>query len=133
MRSPQCGSRLKNRLPRAFRRCPVHERETVTCSACELTQYRTVAGKCRRCDKPLQRGTVMVTSVLILAVPSTELLPMRQVMQRAAVQAHRQCGGTMRAARVLGIPASRLKQLLRESGDQTDYRKERKARREGRL
>ena len=107
-------------------------RETVTCGHCEMVQYRAETGCCRRCKKPLRRGLVESTSVIVLAVRDTELLPMRAVMQRAAVLAHKQCGGTMRAARALGIPASRLKQLLRESGDQTDYRTDRKARKEGR-
>jgi hypothetical protein len=53
---------------------------------------------------------------------------LRVVMQMAVVAAVRQCGGTTKAAAALDVPHERVKKLLRESGDEQDYRKGRKAR-----
>jgi hypothetical protein len=105
------------------------QRETVRCGGCGLMQYRTEAAKCRRCGKPLQRGTVESTTIILVPAPRPEVItPMRKVMQDAAVEAVKVNPHTTKAAAELGIPHSRLKQLLRESGDTTDYRKDRRKR-----
>jgi hypothetical protein len=107
------------------------ERESVRCAGCCLMQFRTEIAKCRRCGKPLQRGSVETTTIILVAAPRTGpnvITPMRKVMQDAAVEALKVNPHTTKAARELGIPHSRLKQLLRESGDDTDYRKDRRKR-----
>lgn len=105
------------------------------CTRCELVQYRRAHGLCCRCNAPLPEGTVRSVLVVYVEqqqqVPEVAIIPMRQVMRLAAVSATEQIGATTKAAAALGIPHSRLKQLLLEAGDTTDYRKGRKARREG--
>jgi hypothetical protein len=94
-------------------------------------QFRTEAAKCRRCGKSLQRGSVETTTIILVPAPRADarvVVPMRQVMQVAAVEAVKAIGQTTKAAKVLGIQHNRLKQLLRESGDDSDYRKDRRKR-----
>ena len=109
-------------------------RETIKCRGCELTQFRPQNNRCRRCGAPIQTGTVESTTVIFVGgagkVGTTPVRTMRDVMQVAAVEAVRVFGGTMKAAKALQVPHSRVKQLLRETGDIQDYRKDRKVRRQ---
>jgi hypothetical protein len=103
------------------------ERKVVRCAGCDLRQFFTKSGKCRRCGKMLHSGVVKGTTVIYLAPDgeprgSVEVLPMRTVMQLAAAHAVQYFGKTTAASRALRIPHERLKQLLREGGDTRNYR-----------
>ena len=106
---------------------PCGERESLRGTRCELYQFRPDSGNCRRCGALLQRSSVESTTVVYLGAHDPfrpqEVTPMRELMRRAAVAAVRSVGHTTKAAEKLGVPHSRLKQLLREAGDDTDYRK----------
>lgn len=99
------------------------EREITRCGRCELRQFMTASRHCRRCGSALRSGSVQSTTVIIVGTLRRDVLPMRDVMRQACSHAVEECGGVMRACRALGISQNRLKQLLRESGDVTDYRK----------
>lgn len=113
----------------------VTEQKSVRCGACGLVQYRTPASKCRRCQRVLPLGSVEVMHVTIQqpappppppeprATSKHVVLPMREVVRTAVVAAVKAIGHTTKAARALGITHHRLKGILRDSGDHTDYRK----------
>lgn len=100
------------------------ERETVRCRFCELNQYVTGSGNCRRCGKPLAIGSVASVSIVYIPASLTPaaVIPMREVMRAAAVHAVQCIGYTTKAAQALGIPHARLKQMLREAGATRDWR-----------
>lgn len=102
------------------------ERSTVRCGGCECFQFRPENNLCRRCKKPLPEGSVTSTTIIFVPTPDPEpgdVVSMREVQQQAAVKAMAKIGATTHAAKALGITHARLKQLLRETGDDTNYRK----------
>lgn len=104
----------------------MNERETIRCQHCDLNQFRTENGLCRRCRKELSQGTIEITRIVYRPSPKepAAVIPMRQVMQAAAVHAIQYIGHTTKAAKALQIPHGRLKQLLREAGE--DYGRDRR-------
>lgn len=102
-------------------------RETTKCRKCELAQTRTAKAICRRCGAHLPGGSVVTTTVLLVSrkPEPPAIIPMREVVRRAAVEAVQSLGYTTKAANALEISHARVKQLLRQSGDHTDYRRER--------
>lgn len=102
------------------------ERETVRCRHCDLNQFRTDKSQCRRCHRELGRWSVeTVLPIYLRAVTEpAPVIPMRKAMQALAVHAVHYIGHTTKAAAALEIPHGRLKQLLREAGE--DYGRDRR-------
>jgi uncharacterized protein YpuA (DUF1002 family) len=99
------------------------EREQIKCPQCYLTQYVTESRACRRCKITLLQGSVEITRVVMVHTQSVAVMPMRQVMRAAALNAVQQIGQTTKAAKALGIPYDRLNQLLKEAGYNKNHRK----------
>jgi hypothetical protein len=109
----------------------MEQRETVRCHACALIQFKGTTNRCRRCRKELATGTIEVTSIIYVGVPAEpkhDIVPLREVMRAAAVHAVTTLRHVTKAAKALGITHERIKQLLKEAGDEhgRDRRKDRK-------
>lgn len=118
----------------------MQERSLTRCGPCGLNQFRTATNKCRRCKQDLATGSIASTIVVYIPFPVPVAVPvaafpggqgaeavmtLRKVIQAAAVHAVAFIPQTTKAAAALGISHFRLKQLLREAGDNVDRRTDR--------
>ena len=103
--------------------------DQVKCRKCELNQVRSkTRDSCRRCGSALPQGEVQSTTVVYVSHDRTHerphaIRPLREVMREACVEAVTTLKAPLLAAKALGITHTRMKQLLREAGHTTDYRK----------